>query len=120
MSETNCYIASGTTIKGKINSKGDVRVDGNIEGDLNTTGRLIIGENGKVNGALDTNYTEVSGKLELKKINSKTLKLKSTARFEGVVEVEELIVESGAIINGSINMKSAGASGGGFIPPKRT
>ncbi len=120
MTDNNCHIASGTTIKGKIKSKGDLRVDGVIVGDVQTSGRLIVGTDGKVDGILDTDYTEVSGKLELKKISSKVLKLNSTAQFKGEVEVESLVVESGAIINGSISMKSKSSVGsGGFIHPNK-
>jgi len=118
MAESNCHIASGTTVKGKIHSNGDLRVDGLVVGDVKTSGRLIIGENGKVDGVLDTDYTEVSGILELKKISSKVLKLNATANFQGDVEVDSLIIEAGAIINGSILMKKKNAIGsGGFITP---
>ena len=118
MAESNCHIASGTTVKGKIQSNGDLRVDGLVIGDVRTSGRLIVGEKGKMDGILDTDYTEVSGVLELKKISSKVLKLNSTAKFQGDVEVDSLIIEDGAIINGSIQMKKTNAIGsGGFITP---
>lgn len=102
----NCYIGSGTTIKGTINSKGDLRVDGTIKGKLNTDGKLIIGQLGKIDGVLNTNYTEVDGVLDIEKIDTITLKLNASARFTGIIEVRNLVVESGAIINGSINMKN--------------
>lgn len=108
--QNNCHIGKGTTIKGKVFSTGDLRVDGLIIGNVDTTGRLFVGHNGKIDGELKTDYTEVDGVLEIKKIDSKTLKLNATASFSGEIEVENLEVEPGAKLNGSINMKSGASS----------
>ncbi len=109
MSEAeNCYISNGTIIKGNITSKGDLRVDGRIEGKLNTDGKLIVGQLGTVDGELNTNYTEVDGILDIKKIDTITLKLNASAKLTGEIEVRNLIVESGAKVNGTITMKGQG------------
>lgn len=101
----NCYIASGTLIKGTVTSREDLRIDGTVIGNINAEGRTIVGQLGKVEGELKSTTTEVSGKLTLEKIQTQTLKLNSTAEFTGDIEVNELLVESGAVINGSISMK---------------
>ncbi len=106
MSESNnCYIASGTIIRGTITSNGDIRVDGVISGTVNTQGRLIVGEAGAVDGELVTNFAEIAGKMELKKIDSQSVRFTSTARFKGDIEVNSIEVEPGAQIEGHISMK---------------
>ena len=106
----NCYIASGTLIKGTVTSREDLRIDGTVIGNINATGRTIIGTEGKVEGELKSNTTEVSGQLTLEKIQTDSLKLNSTAQFNGNIEVRELMVESGAVINGSISMKGGSSN----------
>ncbi len=41
-------ISVGTEFRGKLISSCDIRIDGYFEGDLNTTGKLVIGESGKL------------------------------------------------------------------------
>jgi len=105
---TSSYIASGTVIKGKLTTTEDIRVDGKIVGNVNASAKLIIGEQGIIEGELNSDYTKVSGNLHLDKINAQTLILTSTAHLKGDIEVENLEVESGAILEGNIRMKKGG------------
>ncbi|MFZ9296670.1 MAG: bactofilin family protein, partial [Bacteroidia bacterium] len=43
-------VASGTEIKGNINSKGDIRVDGILVGNLTTSSKILVGPSGKITG----------------------------------------------------------------------
>lgn len=52
-------IAPGTEITGNIDSKGDIRVDGVLNGNISTTGKVIIGTAGKVNGDVQANTADV-------------------------------------------------------------
>lgn len=98
-------IGKGTTIIGDIRSDGDFRIEGHIEGNLVTPGRVVIGKTGSVIGTLSSSFADIeghfSGQLEL----SETLTLKSTATIEGEVEVGKLSVEPGAVFNASCKMK---------------
>lgn len=100
-------IAQGTTLKGDIISEGDFRIEGNIQGNLKTNGKVVIGKTGAVNGTLKGAYTDIEGKFSGKLIISDTLSLKSSAHVEGEVEVGKLAVEPGATFNATCTMKGS-------------
>ena len=58
-------IAKNTTIIGEIKSDGDFRIDGNLEGNLKTKGKVIIGSGGFVKGNIDATYADVEGKIDV-------------------------------------------------------
>ena len=45
-------ITQGTSIDGNIKSQGDFRVEGNLKGDINTTGKIVVGKTGVINGSI--------------------------------------------------------------------
>jgi len=65
MNETQInFIGAGTTIKGKITTNDDVRVDGVVEGDIETKTKVIVGENGTVNGEINAISATISGLID--------------------------------------------------------
>ncbi|MGM5469189.1 bactofilin family protein [Flavobacteriaceae bacterium LMO-SS05] len=100
-------IAQGTTITGDIMSEGDFRIEGNIQGNLKTPGKVVIGKTGIINGTLKGANADIEGKFSGKLIISDTLALKSSAHVEGEVEVGKLAVEPGATFNATCVMKGS-------------
>lgn len=98
-------IAQGTTITGDIISEGDFRIEGNIQGNLKTPGKVVIGKTGMINGTLKAANSDIEGKFSGKLLISDTLSLKSSAHVEGEVEVGKLAVEPGATFNATCTMK---------------
>ena len=43
-------IGAGTVITGDIQSKGDIRVDGTLKGSVNTSGKVVLGKDGVIEG----------------------------------------------------------------------
>ena len=79
-------IAKGTVITGDIVSEGDFRVEGRVEGNLKTPGKVVIGRTGEVDGNLESANADIEGHFTGKLKLSDTLTLKSTAYVEGEVE----------------------------------
>ncbi|MBC3758465.1 polymer-forming cytoskeletal protein [Hyunsoonleella sp. SJ7] len=98
-------IAQGTKIVGDFNSEGDFRVDGTIEGNIKTTGKLVVGKEGYIKGTLQGTDAHFEGKFSGKLSLSGTLTLKSSAFIEGEVTVGKLAVEPGATFNVTCVMK---------------
>lgn len=97
-------IGSGTLIKGDIETTGDIRIDGNINGNIDAKGKIVIGQIGKIEGELKCKVAEISGKIEGKITVSELLTLKSTAKIFGSIFTSKLAIEPGAIFTGSCNM----------------
>ena len=65
-SPTINLINAGTRIIGEINSNGDVRIDGHVNGVINTKGKVVVGKNGKVKGEINCSNADVSGVVNAK------------------------------------------------------
>ncbi|OIQ31039.1 MAG: hypothetical protein BM564_02160 [Bacteroidetes bacterium MedPE-SWsnd-G2] len=100
-------IANGTAITGDISSKGDFRIEGRIEGNISTSGKIVIGKTGIVIGSLVSSHADIEGQFSGKLQLSNTLTLRSTAQVDGEVEVGKLAVEPGAGFNATCVMKSS-------------
>lgn len=98
-------LTAGSKIIGTIIADSDVRLDGTVEGDLECTGKVVIGEQGSLKGSIVCQNAEIMGKLEGKITVEHTLALRSTSNTQGEVITGTLIVEPNAIINGTCSMK---------------
>lgn len=97
-------IASTTQLTGDVNSQTDIRIDGKLKGNLNTGGRLIVGESGSILGDINCKTAEIEGNIEGKIVVEGLLTLKSTSTLKGEVTTAQLMIEPGAQFNGSCQM----------------
>jgi cytoskeletal protein CcmA (bactofilin family) len=109
-SETNglySKIDQNTTLEGSLNAKTDIRIDGIVKGNVQTTGKVILGKEGKVDGEVSCTNAEIEGHFKGKITVSGILSLKSNSNLEGEVLTHKLIVESGATFNAHCKMQTA-------------
>lgn len=97
-------ISEGTKIKGDINANGDIRIDGELTGNIAAKGRLVVGPSGKIKGEVNCNNVEVSGIIQGKITANELLNLKSTSHIDGDVIVGRLSVEPGSVFSGTCTM----------------
>ncbi|MDD4193564.1 MAG: polymer-forming cytoskeletal protein [Mangrovibacterium sp.] len=98
-------IGKGTRITGDIHSEGDIRIDGDLAGSVQSTGgRVVIGASGKVAGNVNCKNCEISGFVEGNLYIEQLLSLKSSARVKGDVISGKLSIEPGSLFSGSCKM----------------
>jgi len=100
-------VAKNTAIIGDITSEGDFRIDGTLEGNIKTKGRVIIGISGSVKGKIDAVNSDIEGKFSGELQVQETLTIKATAIISGDVVIGKLSVEPGATFNASCSMRGA-------------
>lgn len=100
-------VAQGTKIVGDFNSEGDFRIDGTVEGNIKTSGKVVVGKAGLIKGTLQGTDAYFEGKFSGKLSLSGTLTLKTAAHIEGEVIVGKLAVEPGATFNVTCVMKGS-------------
>jgi cytoskeletal protein CcmA (bactofilin family) len=100
-------ISKNTSIKGDIISEGDFRVEGSVEGTIQTAGRVIIGSSGSVKGKVTCNNADIDGKFSGDLLVNNLLTVKATAKISGDVVISKLSVEPGAEFNATCTMKGA-------------
>jgi cytoskeletal protein CcmA (bactofilin family) len=97
-------ILIGTEIKGDFISNGDLRIDGKLTGTIRLEGKLVIGENGLVEGEIFCKNATVAGKLKGKIEVAELTSLLATATVEGDLYTSKLSVEPGAEFTGTCSM----------------
>jgi cytoskeletal protein CcmA (bactofilin family) len=102
-------ISEGTRIKGEVNSKGDIRVDGEVDGIIHSEAKVVIGSTGLVEGDVYCTSIEVLGRVEGTLQCKDVLLLKASARVSGDIVAKRLVVEDGAMFNGNCSMDSGQA-----------
>lgn len=97
-------IGVGTTIEGSINSNENIRFDGNLIGNLNTKGKVFIGQSGKVSGEIRCKNCEVEGVVDGKVVVEELLSLRSMSKLYGEIKTGKLAIEPGATFTGKCDM----------------
>jgi len=107
-------ICAGTAFVGNIVAIGDIRIDGVLEGNLTTKGKLVVGETGRVKGDITCKNADILGVVEGKMRVDDFLVLRATARITGDVAIARILIEVGALFVGYCNMtNSSGSAKGG-------
>lgn len=104
-------IEKNTKIKGDIISEADFRIDGKLNGNLKTSGKVVIGKDGYIHGKVECVNADIEGSFNGELQVSNLLALKASAVIEGTVTVSKLAVEPGATFNASCSMKGKGGIG---------
>ena len=97
-------IGNGTKITGDIETNGDIRIDGNLKGNIITKGKIVIGETGNIEGTIECENSDISGTLKGKITVKQLLSLKSTAKVFGDIITNKLAIQPDAIFTGTCNM----------------
>lgn len=93
-------VGEGTVFEGTVRAKSDVRASGRIIGTLDVDGKIMIAEEGAVEGEIIATNADIAGRVQGEIHVEELLVLKSTAQVEGSIEADRLVVEEGAQFTG--------------------
>jgi cytoskeletal protein CcmA (bactofilin family) len=102
-------IEKGTKIIGDIESHGNIRLDGDMIGNVNSQSKVVLGQTCMMEGKLTAQNAEISGELKGSIVVSDKLILKATAIVNADVVYGKLEIEDGAVLNGTLKI------GGGVV-----
>ncbi len=100
-------IGNGTIIKGEVESNGDIRIDGKVLGIIKSTGKIVLGQNGIIEGDIYCKQADFSGHVKGKIIVDELTSMKSTSYVEGELTTKQLYIEIGAKFIGKCDMSAA-------------
>jgi cytoskeletal protein CcmA (bactofilin family) len=103
--KVNTLIGKDTFLKGTLESKGSIRIDGQVEGQIDSKGDFIVGESGVVAADLKARSVTIAGRFEGSIEAGGRFELKRTAVAKGNFKASTLHVEDGAVLDGSMEMK---------------
>ena len=99
-------VRKGTEIKGDVTCSGDIRVDGCLNGNLISEGKVVVGVSGVIDGQITCKNADISGTIKAKLTVKELLQLKATANIHSDINTNKLSIEPGANFTGSCNMGS--------------
>ncbi|MGQ0644567.1 MAG: bactofilin family protein [Elusimicrobiota bacterium] len=97
-------------VQGTLETKGSVRVDGRLEGDV-TAETLIVGETGDVRGDVTADHAVVGGKITGNVTAAGTLELQARCHVYGDIRTAHLTIADGAVFEGTCHMTADKAVG---------
>lgn len=112
--DLNGFLDRGSTQKGELSFEASFRIDGKYEGTIRSSGRLVVGEGGLVDGDVQVRHVLVSGEIRGSVEAGEQLHIAPGGRVHADITTPSLVIEDGAIFEGNCTMTKAGkASGSG-------
>ena len=106
----NTVIGAGVTINGDINSEGSLRIDGKITGNIEIQGDLFVGSSAVINGNIIANNIELSGMVVGNIHSENLLRMLSTGKLYGDMQVNAFVADEGAFFQGKCSMPKTSES----------
>jgi cytoskeletal protein CcmA (bactofilin family) len=99
-SEEITIVSRDVKIEGKVTSTGNIRIDGEIQGDIFSESNITIGEGAKVKGQINANGITIGGKVSgIVRAKDKII-LDSKSILKGDIFTKNLVIEEGAKFDG--------------------
>ena len=103
-SDETTIISSGVKIEGTVTTNGNIRVDGEIKGDIISDNNISIGDSGIVNGKINAAVVTIGGVVTGSVAAKEKLTLTSRGKINGDVAVKSFVIEDGGLFNGNCKM----------------
>lgn len=107
-------VGKGTELKGNLKSSASVRVDGKLEGSVETSADLIVGEGGLLLANAQAASILVAGEIQGQVRATARLEITSSGRIRGDVETPVLVVNEGGHLDGKCTMTAGDRSAVAF------
>ncbi|MEA3309475.1 MAG: polymer-forming cytoskeletal protein [Chloroflexota bacterium] len=96
-------IGPNTHVKGDIQGDGGLRVEGIVEGNIETTGNLVISESAKVLAEVKAKNVSIAGAVR-GNIEANRVEILDTGRVWGDLTIKSLLINEGAYLRGQTYM----------------
>lgn len=103
-SENFTFLAKGVDFKGVVNFDGTIRIDGRVEGEVHTTGTLIVGEQATVKGIISVGTLMTSGKINGTVTATAKIQIQKHGVLIGDIRTPGISIEDGAHFHGMCDM----------------
>lgn len=107
ISNSSNVIGKGTVLEGNIETYGNIRIEGKVIGNVKSKSKIALGANSHIEGNIISQNADIEGEVKGKLEISELLVLKATAVIMGDISTGKLVVEPGAVFNGSCKMGAA-------------
>ena len=102
--DVSAFVGEGVEFKGTINYQGTVRIDGILEGEIHTTGILLVGRGAVITAKVEAGTIVCQGRIIGDIVAREKVQLLSPAILDGSVRTPSLSMEEGVLFNGTCEM----------------
>ena len=103
-------IGESIVVKGRMVSREELQLNGELQGELEMDGRLTIGAKGKLSANVKAKEVIVAGSMKGNVEAAERLVLRKGAHLEGDVKTAGIVIEDGAYFKGGIDITGPGAT----------
>jgi cytoskeletal protein CcmA (bactofilin family) len=107
ISNSSNTIGKGTFLEGNVETYGNIRIEGKVTGNIKSKSKVALGPSSQVTGNIVSQNADIEGEVKGKIDVGELLVLKATAVINGDISTGKLVVEPGAVFNGSCKMGAA-------------
>jgi cytoskeletal protein CcmA (bactofilin family) len=107
LSNSSNTIGKGTYLEGNVETYGNIRIEGKVLGNIKSKSKVALGQGSLVTGNIMSQNADIEGEVKGKLEVAELLVLKATAVINGDIVTGKLVVEPGAVFNGSCRMGAA-------------
>ncbi len=102
--ENFTFLSKGVDFRGILSFDGTIRIDGRVEGEINTTGTLIIGEQAIIKGVISAGVLITSGKVNATITATAKIQIQKPGILIGDIRTPGISIEDGAHFHGMCDM----------------
>jgi cytoskeletal protein CcmA (bactofilin family) len=103
VSKIETIIGPNAYVRGDIQADGGVRIDGILDGNIDITGNLVVGEGAKIIADIKANNISISGAIK-GNISGNRVEILETGRVWGDLTINSLLLNEGAYLRGQTTM----------------
>jgi cytoskeletal protein CcmA (bactofilin family) len=107
ISNSSNTIGKGTFLEGNVETYGNIRIEGKVTGNVKSKSKVALGPSSFVQGNVIAQNADLEGEVKGRIEIAELLVLKATAVIHGDIVTGKLVVEPGALFNGTCKMGAA-------------
>lgn len=107
ISNSSNTIGKGTFLEGNVETYGNIRIEGKVIGNIKSKSKVALGPSSLVQGNIISQNADIEGEVKGRIDVTELLVLKATAVINGDISTGKLVVEPGAVFNGTCKMGAA-------------
>jgi len=107
--ETSTVIARGTSIEGLLQGGQDLRIDGELSGEIRSSAEVRVGASGNIKAQIRARSIQVAGRVEGNLTADERIELMASAVVVGNLLAPKILIKEGANLQGSVDMSAPGS-----------
>jgi cytoskeletal protein CcmA (bactofilin family) len=100
-------IGSGITIKGELLGDEDVKIEGRVEGKIQVSKNLLVGQDGVIEADLQAENINIGGTVTGNVVAQSKVEIFASGKMTGDIKAPRVVVAEGAHFKGNVDMDTS-------------